>query len=279
MSSQATEQPPIVIEPPRGLPSLGLGELLRYRELVWFLAWRDVKVRYRQAMLGVLWVLIQPLGAMAIFSVVFGRLARMPSDGAPYPLFAYAALLPWQLFARALTDASDSLVVNKNLITKVYFPRLTVPLATILAGLLDFTIALIGFLGLLVAWRVSLTLRLLLLPALALLAAAIALGAGLWLSALNVRFRDVRYTIPFLTQVGLFATPVVYPESLVPERWRAVFALNPMVGVIGSFRWALLGTEAPGAATLAVSLASAVVLLATGALYFRATEASFADTV
>ncbi len=267
----------LVLEPQRGWPTLGLGELIRHRELVWFLASRDIRVRYRQAVLGVLWVLIQPLAAMAIFSLVFGRLAHMPSEGAPYPLFAYAALLPWQLFARALTDASDSLVANKNLLTKIYFPRLAIPLATIVAALLDFAIALAAFLVLLVAWGWPLSWRLAALPACAALAVAIALGAGLWLAALNVRFRDVRYTIPFLTQLGLFATPVVYPASLVPERWRPLFGLNPLVGVVESFRWALLGTDACDRATLAISLGAAVFLVASGLLYFRATESSFAD--
>ena len=273
------DPPTVIIEPTRGWQSLDLRELVRYRELVWFLAWRDVKVRYKQAVLGALWAILQPLVAMAVFTVVFGRLAGIPSDGVPYPLFAYAALLPWQLFAHALSESSQSLVANRSLVTKVWFPRLAIPLATVIAGLLDFLLALAVFFPLLLAHGRTPGPELVLLPIFALLAAGTALGAGLWLAALNVQYRDVRYVVPFLTQTWMFATPIVYPASLVPEAWRPVFALNPLVGVVEGFRHALLGTPAPGVVPLAVSVLAALGLLGSGALYFRRMERTFADAI
>jgi len=269
----------IVIRPSTGWTGVSLRDLWAYRELLYFLAWRDIKVRYKQTALGVIWVVIQPLFAMLVFSVFFGRLAGMPSDGVPYPVFAFCALLPWQLFAHALTESSASLVTNQNLITKVYFPRLIIPLAPVLASLLDFLIAFGLLLGMLAYYRITPTLWVWTLPLFLLLAIALAVGVGLWLAALNARYRDVRYTIPFLTQIWLFATPIAYPSSLVPEPWRAWYGLNPMAGVVDGFRWALLGTaDAPGG-LMAVSAAVTLVILVSGVHYFRRTERTFADTI
>ena len=269
----------IVIRPSTGWTGVSLRDLWAYRELLYFLAWRDIKVRYKQTALGVIWVVIQPLFAMLVFSVFFGRLAGMPSDGVPYPVFAFCALLPWQLFAHALTESSASLVTNQNLITKVYFPRLIIPLAPVLASLLDFLIAFGLLLGMLAYYRITPTLWVWTLPLFLLLAIALAIGVGLWLAALNARYRDVRYTIPFLTQIWLFATPIAYPSSLVPEPWRAWYGLNPMAGVVDGFRWALLGTaDAPGG-LMAVSAAVTLVILVSGVHYFRRTERTFADTI
>ena len=269
----------VVIRPSTGWTGVSLRDLWAYRELLYFLAWRDIKVRYKQTALGVIWVVIQPLFAMLVFSVFFGRLAGMPSGGVPYPVFAFCALLPWQLFAHALTESSASLVTNQNLITKVYFPRLIIPLAPVLASLLDFLIAFGLLLGMLTYYRITPTLWVWTLPLFLLLAIALAIGVGLWLAALNARYRDVRYTIPFLTQIWLFATPIAYPSSLVPEPWRAWYGLNPMAGVVDGFRWALLGTaDAPGG-LMAVSAAVTLVILVSGVHYFRRTERTFADTI
>jgi len=269
----------VVIRPSTGWTGVSLRDLWAYRELLYFLAWRDIKVRYKQTALGVIWVVIQPLFAMLVFSVFFGRLAGMPSGGVPYPVFAFCALLPWQLFAHALTESSASLVTNQNLITKVYFPRLIIPLAPVLASLLDFLIAFGLLLGMLAYYRITPTLWVWTLPLFLLLAIALAIGVGLWLAALNARYRDVRYTIPFLTQIWLFATPIAYPSSLVPEPWRAWYGLNPMAGVVDGFRWALLGTaDAPGG-LMAVSAAVTLVILVSGVHYFRRTERTFADTI
>lgn len=274
----AVELPRIVIRPSRGWVPLRLRELWEYRELLYFLVWRDVKVRYKQTVLGAAWAIIQPFFTMVVFSIVFGRLAGIPSDGLPYPVFAYCALLPWQLFAHALTESGNSLVANQNLITKVYFPRLVIPLAAVLAGLVDFSIAFLVLLALMAYYGIVPTAAILTLPFFVGLAVATALAVGLWLSALNVQYRDVRYTIPFLTQFWLFATPVAYPASLVPEPWRALFGLNPMAGVVEGFRWALLGGPRPGA-LLAVSTAVVVVVLVSGLYYFRRMERTFADRI
>ena len=277
--AEAAGPPHVVIRPSTGWTGVSLRDLWAYRELLYFLAWRDIKVRYKQTALGVIWVVIQPLFAMLVFSVFFGRLAGMPSDGVPYPVFAFCALLPWQLFAHALTESSASLVTNQNLITKVYFPRLIIPLAPVLASLLDFLIAFGLLLGMLAYYRITPTLWVWTLPLFLLLAIALAIGVGLWLAALNARYRDVRYTIPFLTQIWLFATPIAYPSSLVPEPWRAWYGLNPMAGVVDGFRWALLGTaDAPGG-LMAVSAAVTLVILVSGVHYFRRTERTFADTI
>jgi lipopolysaccharide transport system permease protein len=266
------------IRPARGWASLRLASLWEYRELVYFLVWRDIKVRYKQTLLGASWAVLQPLATMLVFSLIFGRLARMPSDGIPYPLFSFAALVPWTFFANGIAQASASIVTNQHLVTKVYVPRLGIPLASVLAGLLDLAIAgVVLVLAMLTYGRPPGAGALWTLP-LSLLAAASALGVGLWLAALNVRYRDVKYVIPFLTQLWLFVTPVVYPTSLLDARWRTIYALNPMVGVVDGFRWALFGGTAPTALIVA-SVAGASLLLATGALYFRRVERSFADIV
>jgi len=271
--------PVTVIRPTRGWISLGLGELWAYRELLYFLVWRDVKVRYKQTALGAAWAIIQPFFTMVVFSLFFGQLARMPSDGVPYPVFAFAALVPWTFFATGLTQSSNSLVASQNLLKKVYFPRLAIPIATVLSGGVDFVIAFLVLLGMMAHYDIALGVNALWLPALLLLALVTALGVGFWLAALNVKYRDVRYVVPFLVQFWLFATPIAYPSSLLGEPWRTLYALNPMVGVVEGFRWALLGTAtAPGAA-LAVSAAAALLLLVGGAYYFRRMEKTFADLV
>jgi lipopolysaccharide transport system permease protein len=271
--------PTLIIQPSHGWIPLRLGALWEYRELLYFLTWRDIKVRYKQTVLGAAWAIIQPVFTMVVFSVFFGHLARIPSDGIPYPIFAYCALLPWQLFAHALGQSGNSLVANQSLITRVYFPRLVIPISAVLAGLVDFAVAFVVLLGMMLYYGIVPTAAILTLPLLILLAVATALAVGLWLSALNVEYRDVRYTIPFLTQFWLFATPVAYPSSLVPERWRALYGLNPLAGVVEGFRWALLGkAEGPGP-LLTVSVAVVVVLLIGGLYYFRRMERTFADIV
>ena len=267
------------INPPSAWPALGLHELWEYRELLYFLTWRDIKVRYKQTALGAIWAVIQPLFMMVVFSLFFGKLAGVASDGVPYPVFTFCALLPWQLFAHSLTQASNSLVGNQNLITKVYFPRLVVPISAVLGGLVDFAIALVILFVMLFLYGIVPGWQIVALPAIVLLAVMTALAVGLWLSALNVQYRDVRYTINFLVQFWLFATPVAYSSSIVPEKWRAFYALNPMVGVVDGFRWALLGKpESPGVPIL-VSLIVVSLLLVGGLYYFRRLEQQFADIV
>ncbi len=269
----------LFIRPTRGFLKLNLREIWNYRELLYFLVWRDVKVRYKQTAIGALWAVIQPVMTMVVFSIFFGRLAKVPSEGVPYPVFAFTALLPWQLFAFALTESSNSLVTSQNLITKVYFPRLVVPIASVLAGLVDFAIAFVVLLGMLFFYGIVPTRAVALLPVFVLLAIVTALSVGIWLSTLNVKFRDVRYTIPFLTQLWMFATPVAYPSSLVPKPWRALLGLNPMAGVVEGFRWALLGKAANPGPLLWVSVSAVLLLLVGGLFYFRRTEATFADVV
>jgi lipopolysaccharide transport system permease protein len=268
----------IRIEPSQGWVSLKLGELGEYRELLYFLVWRDVKVRYKQTVLGAAWAIIQPFFTMVVFSLFFGRLAKIPSDGVPYPIFSYAALLPWNYFAQSLSQSSDSLVGSANLIRKVYFPRLVMPISGVLAGLVDFAIAFTVLLGMMVYYGIRPTVGMLLLPLFMVLAMVTALGVGMWLSALNVQYRDVRYVVPFLIQVWLFATPVAYPSSLLGEPWRTIYGVNPMVGVVEGFRWALLGTNPPGA-MIGGSALVLLVLLVAGAFYFRRMETTFADVV
>ena len=267
----------IVIQPSSGWVPLRLGELWAYRELLYFLVWRDIKVRYKQTALGAAWAVIQPFFTMVVFSVFFGRLAKLPSDGLPYPVFTYCALVPWTYFATALTMSSNSLVDHARLITKVYFPRLLVPAASVLAGLVDLAIAAVVLVAMLLYYGIAPTPAVVLLPVFVLLAAATALAVGLWLSALNVQYRDVRYTISFLVQFWLFVTPVAYSSSLVPERWRALYGLNPMTGVVEGFRWALLGKAEPPGAMLLASAGSVAVLLLGGLYYFRRMERRFAD--
>ena len=252
-------------------------ELLAYRELLYFLAWRDIKVRYKQTVLGVAWVILQPVLTTLMFTLIFGRLAGIPSEGVPYPLFALTALLPWQLFAFALTESSNSLVSSRNLISKVYFPRLLVPAASVLAGLVDFVISFGLLLVLLFYYGVRPGLAAVCLPILVVATVLAALAAGIWLSALNLKYRDIRYTIPFLTQLWLFATPVAYPSSLIPGRWRLLYGLNPMTGVVEGFRWALLGKSSHAGQLAGVSAMIVLLLFWTGLAYFRRTESTFAD--
>jgi lipopolysaccharide transport system permease protein len=281
----ALKEPPrtgsmVVIEPSRGWVSLRLRELWAYRELLYFMTWRDVKVRYKQTAIGAAWAIIQPFMTMVVFSLFFGRLAKIPSDGIPYPIFSYAALVPWTFFANGLTNSSNSLVGSANLIRKVYFPRLVVPMSSIMAGVVDFCLAFVVLVGMMLFYGITPTSNIVWLPAFFLLAFVTALGAGLWLSAMNVQFRDVRYVVPFLVQFWLFATPIAYPTSLIENpTLRVIYGLNPMAGVVEGFRWALLGQgTAPGSIILASSLA-AVILLITGAFYFRRMEKTFADVV
>lgn len=269
----------ISIEADRGWASFERRELWEYRELLYFLVWRDVKVRYKQTLIGAAWAVLQPLMTMVIFTVVFGNFARIPSDGLPYPIFVYTALLPWNYFAQAVDRSSSSLVSNAGLITKVYFPRLVIPLSAALAPLLDFAIAFLVLIGMMGWFSVAPTWGLLLLPVFVFLALGTALSVGLWLSALNVKYRDVRYVIPFLVQFWLFASPVAYPVSVVPERWRALYGLNPIAGVIEGFRWALLGTHAPDFGLIAASAAIILALFMGGLIYFMRTEQTCADVV
>ena len=267
------------IRPSRGWRALNVTELWRYRELLFFLTLRDLKLRYKQTAFGVAWAVIQPLFTMVVFTIFFGNLGRLPSDGRPYALFVLAALLPWQLFAYALTQSSNSLVNEQRLLTKVYFPRLIVPVASVLAGVADFLVAFALVLIGMGVFRIAPTWTVLAAPLFVLLAVLTALGVGLWLSALNVQYRDVRYTIPFLTQFWMFLSPVAYPASLVPARFRVLYGLNPMVGVIEGFRWALLGTAAPDWGLMGVSAGVVAALLLGGGLYFLRMEKTFADVV
>jgi lipopolysaccharide transport system permease protein len=275
----ASANPVLVLRPSKGFVRLNLADVWAYRELLYFLVWRDVKVRYKQTALGAAWAIIQPVMTMLVFSVFFGRLAKVPSDGIPYPVFAFAALLPWQLFAYALSESSNSLVGSQHLITKVYFPRLVIPISSVVAGLVDFAIAFIVLLVLMWYYGVAPTAAVVFLPLFILLAIITALAVGLWLSSLNVKYRDIRYTLPFLTQFWMFVTPVAYPSSLIPGKWRTLYGLNPMAGVVEGFRWALLGkAEGPGP-LLAVSIVAVAALLIGGLVYFRRMERTFADLV
>jgi len=271
--------PVIRIEPSRGWISLRLDELWEYRELLYFLAWRDIKIRYKQTALGAAWAIIQPFFTMVIFSIFFGRLAGIPSDGVPYPIFSFAALVPWTFFANSLNQSSNSLVSSANLIQKVYFPRLAVPIASVFSGMVDFVLAFIVLLGMMLYYGMLPTINVVWLPAFCLLAFVTSLGVGLWLSAMNVRFRDVRYTVPFLVQFWMFATPIAYPSSLLSEPWRTLYGLNPMVGVIEGFRWGLLGTNTAPGGIIIISSLMAMAILVGGAFYFRRAEKSFADIV
>jgi lipopolysaccharide transport system permease protein len=277
--TQASAFPTLRIAPSKGWVSLKLRELWEYRELLYFLIWRDIKVRYKQTALGATWAIIQPFFTMVVFSLFFGRLAKVPSDGIPYPIFSFAALVPWTFFANGLGQSSNSLVGSANLITKVYFPRLTIPIASVLSGIVDFVLAFVVLLGMMLFYRMAPTANVLWLPLFLLLALVASLGVGLWLSALNVEYRDVRYVVPFITQFWLFVTPIAYPSSLLHEPWRTIYGLNPMVGVVEGFRWALLGTKTAPGPIIAVSSAAALLILITGAFYFRRMEKTFADIV
>ena len=255
-------------------------DLWRYRELFYFLAWRDILVRYKQTVIGIAWALIRPLLTMIVFTIVFGNLAKLPSGGAPYPILVFAAMLPWQFFASALAECSNSLIVNSNLISKVYFPRLIVPSSAVIVSFVDFLISGIILLALMIWFNFVPDWRIVTLPLFILLAFAAAMGAGLWLAALNVKYRDFRYIVPFIVQFGLYISPVGFSSSIVPPQWRLLYSINPMVGVIDGFRWAILGGEAqlywPG---FILSTGLVALLLLTGIWYFRQTERTFADVI
>ena len=274
------EPPVTAIRPSRGWAELNLGELWHYRELIYFLTWRDVKVRYKQTMLGAAWAILKPFLTMVVFAVVFGQLAGIPTDGTPPPIFYFAGLLPWVLFQDGVTKAGNSLVAGSHLITKIYFPRLAIPLASVVSGVVDFALAFLILAAMMVYYGLRPTSALWSLPLFLLLALVTALGVGLWLSAMNVAYRDVGYVIPFIVQAWMYASPVAYSATLVPEGpWRIVYGLNPMAGVIQGFRWAILGVGAPPSGLLAVSVVVSVLVLISGALYFRRMERTFADVV
>ena len=271
--------PALRIEPSKGWISLKLSELWQYRELLFFLGWRDVTVRYKQTFFGAAWAIIQPLFSMIVFSLVFGKLAKMPSDGIPYPIWSFTALLPWSFFSHGLSSSSSSLVGGARLIKKVYFPRLIIPLSTTISGLVDFGVAFIVLLGMMVYYGIAPTINVIWLPFFLLLALVTSLGVGLWLSATNVQYRDVRYMVPFVTTFWMYCTPIVYPSSLLPEPWRTVYGLNPMAGVVEGFRWALLGSGGWPSPMLAISACVAVVCLLSGIAWFRRRERTFIDVI
>ncbi len=277
--------PTFVIEPSHGWTSLRLADLWEYRELLYFLVWRDVKVRYKQTALGAAWAVLQPLLAMLVFTIFFGNLAGIGSEGLPYPIFSYAALLPWTFFAQGLSQSSDSLVTQANLVRKVYFPRLVIPTASVLAGVVDFAIAFVVLIVMMVFYGIRPSAAVVFLPLLLLLAFATALGVGMWLSALNVQYRDVRYVVPFFVQLWLFVTPVIYPASRVTARLEKlgipawVYGLNPMAGVVEGFRWSILGVGSRPGPVIAAGCAVTLALLVSGAFYFRRVERTFADVV
>ncbi len=278
---QAAPIPYAVVRPSSGWSALGLGELWRYRELIYFLIWRDVKVRYKQTLLGAAWAILKPFFTMVVFSIIFERLAQVPTDGIPGPIFYYSGLLPWLLFQDGVAKSGSSLVSGRNLITKVYFPRLSVPLASVVAGLVDFALAFVVLLGMMVFFGLKLTSAAWTLPLYLLLALVTALGVGLWLAAMNVAYRDIGYVTPFLLQIWMYASPVAYSTSLIPEEgyWQVLYGLNPMAGVVQGFRWAILGVGQPSTDVLFTSIAVALVLMISGLFYFRRMERTFADVV
>ena len=277
--SRVYPTPNILIEAPPRWEALDLCELWRYRELLYFLAWRDVMVRYKQTVIGAGWAILQPFLTMVVFSVIFGELLKVPSDGVAYPVFSYAALVPWNFFAGALTRSGNSLIADANLISKVYFPRLILPLSAVLSLILDFAIAFVILMLMMLFYHIVPSVAVLTLPLFLVLALLTALACGVWLSAVNIKYRDVAYVIPFLTQFWLFVTPVAYPSTIIPEPWRVFYGLNPMAGVVEGFRWALLGQENPAWDLIFVSVLVVLVLLISGLFYFRRMEHEFADVV
>jgi lipopolysaccharide transport system permease protein len=273
------EQPLLRITPPGGWWDIPFGEVWKYRELLYFFVWRDIKIRYKQTAIGAAWAILQPLLSMIVFSLFFGALAHIPSQGLPYPIFYYSALLPWMYFAGALQNATNTIVENQRIITKVYFPRLVLPMAATISGLVDFAVGFVVFVAFLIYYRIHPTPALLLLPAFLLLATLTALGVGLWLSALNAIYRDVRYVLPFFVQFWLFASPVAYPSSLVPAKWRWLYGLNPMAGVIEGFRWAATGHGQPPGPLLLASVGVVLMLLLGGLLFFQKMQSTIADVV
>ena len=273
------ELPIVRIRPSKGWVALDLRDLWEYRELLYFLIWRDIKVRYKQTALGASWAIIQPVMTMVVFSLFFGKLAKIPSDGIPYPVFSFAALVPWTFFANGITQGANSMVGSANLIKKIYFPRLAIPIAAVASGVVDFVLAFAVLLLLMFYYGIFPTAKVFWLPAFLLLALLTSLGVSLWLSAMNVEYRDIKYIVPFIVQFWLFATPIAYPSTLVPEPWRELYAINPMVGVVEGFRWALLGSATAPGPMIAVSSGAALVILISGAFYFRRMEKTFADLV
>jgi lipopolysaccharide transport system permease protein len=279
MSIREQNQPSIIIRPRKGLVPLELRELWEYRDLLFLFVWRDIKVRYKQTLVGTSWAIIQPFIAMIVLSLFFGKLAKMPSEGTPYPIFAYSALVPWTYLVNVLSQSSNSVVSNRAVVTRVYFPRLIIPMTTVMTGLVDFCIAFVILLAMMLFYGIWPTPAIFTLPFFLLLGIMTALGLGLWLAALNVKYRDIGFTLPFLTQVWFFVTPIAYPSSLVPERWQAIYGLNPMAGVVEGFRWALLGKTQPPGMIFAVSVLVAACLLIGGLYFFRHKEDTFADVV
>ncbi|HVN25427.1 MAG TPA: ABC transporter permease [Syntrophorhabdales bacterium] len=278
--SPADSSAPIIrIRRSRGIAALQLKDLWNYRELVYFLVWRDIKVRYKQTVIGAAWAILQPLVTALIFTLVFGILVGVPSDGLPYAVFLYTALVPWSYFSEGISRGGASVVANTNLISKVYFPRLVIPVASIITPVIDFALSFLILLGLIAWFSITPTWAILTLPLFFLLTVMTALAVSLWFSALNVRYRDVGYTIPFVIQVWMFASPIIYPVTIIPFKWRLLYSLNPLVGVVTGFRWALLGKESPDFWTMGISVAGVLMLLAGGVLYFRQTERTFADVI
>ncbi len=270
--------PVTIIKPSKGWMPINLHELWEFRDLLYFFTWRDIKVRYKQTVLGFAWAIMQPFFAMIIFSIFFGSLANLPSDGIPYPIFAYAALLPWTLFSESITRSTNTMVTNSNIIKKVYFPRMALPISSVLSPVIDFTIAFVILILMMIYYGIMPTINVVLLPLFLMLAIATSLGIGLWTSALNAKYRDIQYVVPFMLQILMFASPVVYAASMIPAKYQFLYGLNPMAGVIEGFRWSLLGTDSPGMIILASVIVS-VVLLVSGAFYFRRMEKTFADEV
>ncbi len=279
MKPEVSNIKPFTVRKPRTGISFGLEELKEYYELIYFLVWRDIKVRYKQTALGVTWAVLQPFLTMVVFTIFFGNLAKVPSDGLPYPIFSFAGLLPWQLFANSLTNSSNSLINNSNLITKVYFPRIILPLSSVVSGLVDFFLAFLVLIGMMFYYGITPTYGILFIPPLILLAIIISFSVSLWMSALNVQYRDVRYTIPFLTQFWLLITPIAYPSSLVPDKWRFIYGINPMAGVVEGFRWALLGKTNETGPLIIISAIIVTFLLIGGLIYFKRMEKTFADII
>ena len=277
--ARTTAVPVTVIEPSHGWLALNLKDLWDYRELVYFLIWRDVKIKYKQTVIGVGWAILQPLVTMIVFTLVFKKVADVPSDNIPYPIFAYTALLPWNLFSGGLNRSTVSLVAQSNLISKVYFPRLIIPLSATVAGIIDFAIAFIILLAMMFWYGIMPKLAILSLPFFITVALLAAVSVGIWLAALNVRYRDVGHAVPFLIQIWMFASPVAYPVSVVPEKWRLLYSLNPLAGVIEGFRWAMLGKESPDFVVIGISTLAMIALLFSGIVYFRQTERTFADLI
>ncbi|MFM8425490.1 MAG: ABC transporter permease [Chloroflexota bacterium] len=270
----------VYIKPSKGLAALNLSDLLRYRELIFFMVWRDVKVKYKQTLLGMAWAVVQPVMTMLVFTFLFDRVAKLPTEGVPYPVFSFTALLPWGLFVTALNQGSRSLVAHQNMVTKIYFPRLILPTASVFAGMVDFFIAFVILVILMFYYQVTPAWHLIwTLPLFLLLAIVTALGVALWLSAINVQYRDVNQALPFLTQFWLFATPVAYSASVISEKWQIVYSLNPMAGVVNGFRWALLGTGNGPDLSLWVSVGISILIFISGLFYFKSMEKTFADTI